>query len=1809
MRSTTRTKGKLIHLSILAPEKHFEKPLYLECGNYPQAIFPILTIVAIPWTTWKTNHSLPLLQQSIIGRYKMDIKIPVSIKQKENTTSYEQIINTLEDKDTTPKVEKKEISITCDLDETLLIETKRNKILPPQNRRSLPRITGTWPEFIEYFEGNWEGGWRNLIQRQGNQNPSEKNYVPPLCLHIDLSLIKDKKPDFEACGLPIGDDLGNLIRATGTPKNRFATIILHGKKEIVDSYQKEIQSVLTKNIPDRYNLRVITPVEVSLEAGLLNTESNDEKTNELSQKVWESLPKWQEALKETSKSPEKEIQLQHRKLFHNFLNDALEGAAKRLNIQSQIELVHDYRLSSLPTIEELIKEKTEWEEKEKTKKNYEEERGWKDYNSREFPKEKFLTLVRDIPEGLETWLKAFQVNDNKIDKILEKLETHKFTGAKNLLNNYYEFQILWPEKAAKETHYKSIWSSETEASIKKVGKDFKTWGASFNSTTQLQEILDILELDEPLDFQPQTDFGKTALAAFKSLQKQTKDILEQKAKTTIQEVKNCIKTASTKIQVEPTTIQVNYIYGEISQRPPKPASQETLKIEVPKNKPIQKEDWEKISEQLGKNHTEILTYVQTEGNRKWAKLLLPSYPEEYVEPSTLPSIPKELKELSILDRLEEKNKEKGKENPHQIRLTAQLKAITDPITELFLDIDQRQIEIFNPVIGKPTGFKETLLWRPVLTKQGIEWANSALQEFGYELNVSPAVHNYVEKKVRKGERVLSPNYALTQYEMLAYYRNEERTAQQTIYNPDTGNPLWIEGKSYQITPSWDREQILVDNFSEEEEEATPTTDGPSPDLTILGSASSKIAGAERIERLSQVSINFGFSTFLIQGEDHHVHKIKETINRDNAGLEKERIAEEIQMAKDRVDEIKKSYKTSNQIHYPTNKAKDELPLITPAVQREQRDLTDKIQGLEIELNSWSPSIDDFLEAFPPESPPLATQVYEEQLRHSSRKIIQRFGPFLRSDLNTQNTKAEEAPHCTIKNYQLRGAALMALKRNSGCGSPPGAGKTLTALMASWEMGHHYNLVIAPTIALNTWASELEKVGLHHEVIGYRKGKDDIWRPSGTSYQDIRKITLRMHQRVRTPNRLGKIEAEYYVISAETLSLGGEGNLQFDPWHFDYPLNKKTQEALKKNDIPSHWSIINAPIKNWKKINYDEPYSETIEGQEVWFGKHLRVWSDRIDNNYEIEKNGMKGILKTISFRRAIKTCPTCSAEGEDWSDKGHCKTCGHIHSSTSKKPTGWSELQSRLTFEQLQQRGVPITGSPLSGSKWEGKKTSNLQFPGYKLIRKHFGLKIIDEIHNFSSFTSQHGNALLQIKTKDTMVLSGTLCRTHIAELEPTLCHIYEPNSGEFPYSPWGMELFQEQFSTYEIRSETEFRRLGTDRRAKRKKVTSRIPEASNLTKLRSLMHGVLVSVSEREMAKEWNLKPITERIRYVDLQEENAEIYEEWKRKIQEAYKACETQGQKSAMLQEGRRMLTSLGYACDGPEKLQAAVEWVREGIAQGKRNVIVGPSTRFYTLLNQELKTQGIPFMTLGSMGSEKRFEVLNKFRESGCPVLTSRIRLINVNFNQLTCCQRILFTGIDPSPAAIRQMQMRLNRIGQTETVECEFLITRGRPARVYGRINPKNLRDIEAETEQATSNIETQGNPESTKTYEENLQNRPPSYEERLFATVLRREKAIQAVLNQADKQRDPQELYDMLQDRQTLNQVLQDIATEATLDLSILKPFEGNPIQEIQQEKEVINITPTVQMEKLEIPNQETPKIQKEIYQKPQKPKQLSFGF
>ena len=806
--------------------------------------------------------------------------------------------------------------------------------------------------------------------------------------------------------------------------------------------------------------------------------------------------------------------------------------------------------------------------------------------------------------------------------------------------------------------------------------------------------------------------------------------------------------------------------------------------------------------------------------------------------------------------------------PLRIRLSEALKPkFEHPWGEAQLEIDNFQAQRFNPAVDKPTGLRDATLSRPVFEKTGLEPIAQDLANLGYQLEYSNQNQIRLLRKARKQRRALAPLYPLTEYEKNAYYEYGEAQAQTTVTNPETGEIIWQQGKHYQITPSWERTTVTID---------VETDPQPLPD-----NAREVIPAGQNLQTISYNrtttrSVEYGYATFLVTTESGQPIKIKEIFTREEEAGEKERIAarlaaleQELTLVTHNLSAAEASLATDthpdSQTAYTINFARRRLPI-----------LNSEIAAVTRELSAYSVSIETFNEAFPPPTPALATETYEEEIRYKLKKIRERFSPH----------------YAELKNYELRVAALSSIKQATANGSCMGAGKTLMSIMSAWIKSSHYALVVAPTKAMKTWAEELHKCGLYHELIGYQFSPDKGWRknPKENGISHIRRLNQRMARRERQTNRLGLIETEFYVVSSELLALGDQSNQRYDLWHADYPL---TGEITTKID---HREII-LPLNRWQVLSLEENDPDNqlngAEKRKLNPGRQvIRVWSDRIDNQLEIKQAGWDGVIPIKKFSAVISHCPVCRAEPPSWLESGSCLTCGHHHRS-HRRGQRTVRTNKMMSMRELRARGIFTTAPLPSNFCFTSTKNSSLQYPAYKLLGRKFGTKIVDEVHTQAGFNTLHGQAIQNIRTNHTMILSGTLCRTYITEIEPLLCLLHPLASGQFPHAPWDMEHFREQFSTHEKENvRLSYQRDGQDLNIQGNTNRGRnfrktVPEASNLTRLSAFIHGVHAYAEEHEIQNAWNLAKPRERLIPVTLEPKTQEQQNQWVSELRSLYEA----------------------------------------------------------------------------------------------------------------------------------------------------------------------------------------------------------------------------------------------------------------------------------------------------------------------------------
>jgi hypothetical protein len=1054
--------------------------------------------------------------------------------------------------------------------------------------------------------------------------------------------------------------------------------------------------------------------------------------------------------------------------------------------------------------------------------------------------------------------------------------------------------------------------------------------------------------------------------------------------------------------------------------------------------------------------------------------------------------------------------------PLQIRLSETLKPrFEDPWTDAQLGIDNLQVQRFNPAFNKPTGLKEATLSRPVIEKTGLELIASELANLGYRLEYSPQNEVRLLRKARKQERALAPLYPLTEYERNAYYEYGEAEAQTTVTNPLTGAVIWQQGKHYQITPSWERTTVTID---------VETDPQPLPANTREVVPAGHSADAITFNRTTTRSVEYGYATFLVTTESGEPIKIKEIFTRNEEAAEKEASSEKLATLEAELAVAQATLNTAHTGRSTQQRLDSETLQLINETRTRITQLNTEIAAADREISEFKITVETFNEVFPPPTPALATETYEEQIRHKLKKIRARFSPH----------------YSELKDYQLRVAALSSIKDNTANGSCMGAGKTLMSIMCAWSKGSHYAIVVAPTKAMKTWAEELEKCGLYHELIGCHLTADQGWRKNlkGNGITHIRELQKRMHRGERQTNRLGRIETEFYVVSSELLALGDNSNQRYDLWHADYPLTQQLAKQLSDGEITM-------PLNRWQLLTRDEKDpDDQLSASEIKklneSGQIIRIWSDRLDNQQEIKQAGWEGLIPTKKFSATITACPVCRSQAPAWRQNGSCSACGHHHRSHCR---GQRTVRTNkaMTMRELRARGIFTTAPLPSNFCFSSTKNSSAQYPAYKLLGRKFGTKIVDEVHTQAGFNTLHGQAIQNIRTRHTILLSGTLCRTYISEIEPLLCLLHPPHSGQFPHAPWDMQHFRQQFSTQENENVRDtYQRNGRDLEIPQNTTRGRnfhktVPEASNLTSLRAFIHGVHTYAEEHEIQNAWNLANPRERLIPVTLEQKTQEQENQWISELRSLYESqIQPTNNNGSNRNNGAnindpnpmfdiiappapppRRSTPLHYSrnvqrqienyfqrmrliADGPEKLEALIAWTREQNAAGHRCVLVGNRRQFYKMICKRMQAENIRFTTLDEhTAPEERHELLTKFRDSAIENLVSRTRLINTNYNQLTCCSRGLFWGLDPSPSAMEQMKYRLSRPGQTNTdIEWSTLIT----------VKPNGT-----------------------------------SYEQSFYNILLRKREAIRETLKSVDRPRTIEEVIRQSEERQLQSQLLEEI--------------------------------------------------------------------
>jgi hypothetical protein len=692
------------------------------------------------------------------------------------------------------------------------------------------------------------------------------------------------------------------------------------------------------------------------------------------------------------------------------------------------------------------------------------------------------------------------------------------------------------------------------------------------------------------------------------------------------------------------------------------------------------------------------------------------------------------------------------------------------------------------------------------------------------------------------------------------------------------------------------------------------------------------------------------------------------------------------------------------------------------------DEADAEEELTDQPKNWHPVLDEFVEAFPLPQVNTVWEAYPEEMAKNLALLAKRMPQ--------------------LKGYQAELAAANAIKHGAILGSDMGAGKTYQSLALIFLKQKSFNLIIVPPSLLSQWIKTCKLNG--------------FWARPLMSHKAISKLQRRYKRlKGRTPadKRKGMLaDQEIYVSTPEFLGLGDMGNRVYTPWKATYC---KTDGWITDGD------------------EYDESY--------------------RLETQYEIQatRYAARAEAQTLhrSLNRAhkygahVKNCPSCGASHtEGFSVNGMCsqmitdragrkRICGYraygyaghrqnvytdakgdtfsgldfirkdhlvpasvttTNHPPAAQPVQYDEVElTRVGKTKADQVVHEHSRSPKVMHQVSQKSHSHNAYPAAKRLGKIFGLKLIDEVHDLANLSSQKGSSVLHIKAKETAVLSGTLSRGYVTDIESALIQIHGAYTPPFPFPTWERKAFRDQFVTTRVKKS-----VVTGGEGRTKTSVSAVPEASNVTRLRRMLNCNITAASEAVIEAEWKLPPLTRRYHAVTLNDKNGRYYQQVLSDVAEWYKyASSKEIQRNAMSK-----LWELRHICEGEEKLEAITQYIRLWVKTGQKFVLAAPTKALYLHIRDVLESFGVKFIAVDEhVAPDKREAVTSRFSQPDIHCLLSRPKLICLGLNTLVHANKLLIAGPEYQPSTIRQLEKRLARPGQLHSsVEVVYPLVRMAP---------------------------------------------------------------------------------------------------------------------------------------------------------------------
>jgi superfamily II DNA or RNA helicase len=430
------------------------------------------------------------------------------------------------------------------------------------------------------------------------------------------------------------------------------------------------------------------------------------------------------------------------------------------------------------------------------------------------------------------------------------------------------------------------------------------------------------------------------------------------------------------------------------------------------------------------------------------------------------------------------------------------------------------------------------------------------------------------------------------------------------------------------------------------------------------------------------------------------------------------------------------------------------------------------------------------------------------------------------------------------------------------------------------------------------------------------------------------------------------------------------------------------------------------------------------------------------------KTNAPWVSKVIDHPRRGTSCPDCGKSLEIMPDEVR----GYDGS--------WAILKRRTL--------CPHCGTPLWSYQYDRRIYAPVNFIKARL-KRHFGLFIADEAHQFKGGDTIQGSVLGQLgeALPKTLILTGTLSGGKASDVFYLLQRAYALNfgrAGRAEYLPDYSEIktFVAKYGTLEKTYRKKERDALTGRAGKETCSVRELPGISPTLLGKFLEFTAFLRISDISDA----LPGYTEILEFVEMPDELFEVYRDFSAEVRFQAKYAKQKGDMKVLGQ----MLAALMSWPDMPERPIAVVnkegqvvaeapamnigrntpkddrliECVQEANDRGRKCLIFAEYTGFGALeyLEKRLNDAGLRVLVMKpSVPTYKRLEwIRSKIATGSYDNLLCHPRLVELGLN-LREFPSIFFWETGFSTFVLRQASRRSWRPGQKEDVEVRFFITR------------------------------------------------------------------------------------------------------------------------------------------------------------------------